>query len=151
MAESTHLMKPRPPVRAFALAALLVVLGAALAVLPDALHWPVALIVLGVVLIVAGLGLLWVAVNAMRTMRVRVVLDDQGFRVEGPGEPRQGSWTDITRVTRSPGRITLHRRDGGQTHLVVPRGGSADLAALGADIVRRLDASRGYRQSETTS
>lgn len=88
----------------------------------------------------------WLAINAVRAMQVRVVLDDAGYRVEGPGAPRAGLWADVTRVTRAPGRITIHLRDGSLTHLVVPHGGSADMAAIGADIVRRLDASRGYRQ-----
>ncbi len=146
MAETTHLVKPRPPVRAFGLAALLVVLGASLAVLADLLGWHVAVTVMGVVAILAGAGLVWLAINAVRAMQVRVVLDDAGYRVEGPGAPRAGLWADVTRVTRAPGRITIHLRDGSLTHLVVPHGGSADMAAIGADIVRRLDASRGYRQ-----
>lgn len=137
-------MAPAPPVRALAIAAGTVMVGAALAVAADSQRWWVGVTVLGVVLVVLGATLGAWALLAARRMRVRVLLDDTGFRVEGPGQQRSGSWAEITRVTRAAGRITLHQGEEQRVHLVVPRGGSADLDALAADIAHRMDASRGY-------
>ncbi|MEA4944417.1 MAG: hypothetical protein VB080_08255 [Propionicimonas sp.] len=144
MATTTHLMKPRPPLRAFGIAAVLAVVGIGFFALELAVHWHWALQVVGVVFLVLGLLLVVLALIVSRQQYATVELDNDGFRVVSPSSTRSGEWDDIVKVTRAAGRITLFRRDGSQIALVVPRGGSGDLNALGRDIADRLNAHRGY-------
>jgi hypothetical protein len=144
MDTTTHLMRPRPPVRAFGIAAILALLGIASFALPYFLDWSESLRVVGLVLLTLGVALAVIGVAAARRQSAAVVLDGHGFRVESPSGSHAGEWADVVKVTRSTGRITLHRRDGSQVAMVVPRGGSGDLNALGRDIASRLNAHRGY-------
>lgn len=144
MEATTHVMRPRPPLRAFGLAAFLALAGMGGFALQYFFSWDPALRVVGIVLLALGVALAIVGIAAARRQSAAVVLDKRGFRVESPNGSHTGEWADIIKVTRSTGRITLHRRDGSQVAMVVPRGGSGDLGALGADIAARLNASRGY-------
>ena len=141
---STHLMKPRPPVRAFGLAAALALVGVGFFMAPELLGWHSILRAIGIVFIVVCFAILALAVVAMQRRRVEIVLDDDGYRVIGPFGARTGSWADVVRVTRAAGQIVLYGRDNRRTTIVMPRGGAGDLDALGADIARHLDAHRGY-------
>lgn len=139
------MIRPRPPVRAFALAAVAVLLGAALLVAGSALGWGVVVTVIAVVVMVAGVALALVAIGAARRQAVTVSFDSDGFRVVPPaGETHAGPWTSVTKVTGAPGRLTLHQGDERRTHLIVPAGSDADLDAIAAAIGRHLDADRGY-------
>lgn len=144
MATTTHLMKPRPPLRAFGIAAVLAVVGIGFFALEIAMHWHWALQVVGVVFLVLAVALVAVAVAFSRRQHATVELDEDGLRVVSPSGTRSAEWDDIVKVTRAAGRINLFRRDGSQIALVVPRGGSGDLNALGRDIADRLNAHRGY-------
>ena len=135
----------RPPVRAFAVAAALAILGAVVAVLPVPGLWQTLLIILGLVLIVGAVGLVVAALTASRRQRVLVELGDSGYRVDGPGGVRSGQWADVTRVTASPGRITLHQGDDERVHLVAAGGQTPELDAIATAISKRLDAHRGYQ------
>ena len=95
--------------------------------------------------VVLAVTLVVVALAAARRMAVTVVLDDERLRVQGEGRTQSADWSDVVKVTRATGRITLHRRNGSRVALVLPRGGAGDLNALGVDIARRLDANRGYQ------
>ena len=141
---STHLMKPRPPVRAFGLAAVFALVGVGFFVAPDVLGWDRVLRAIGVVFIVLGFAILGLAVVAMQRMKVEIVLDDAGYRVIGPFGAKTGAWADVVRVTRAEGQILLYGRDNRRTVIVMPRGGVGDLDALGADIAQHLNAHRGY-------
>lgn len=144
MGTTTHVMKPRPPVAAFGVAAVFALVGIALFIAPDLFSWDPILRMIGLVFLAIGLLLLAISIGVARRPGAAVVLDERGFRVVGPQGARAGTWDDIIRVSRATGRIILYRRDGGRVSLVVPKGGSADLNALGADIAARLDANRGY-------
>lgn len=141
---STHLMKPRPPVRAFGLAAALALVGVGFFVTPELFSWPGGVRAIGIVFIVLGFVILALAVVTMQRMRVEIALDDVGYRVIGPFGARGGRWADVVRVTRAAGQLVLYGRDGRRTVIALPRGGAGDLDALGADIARHLDAHRGY-------
>ena len=144
MAATTHQVRQRPPLRALVLAAVLALVGILLLLMADLLDRQLALTALGVVGVVLGLALFAAAWFLARSMRVEVVLDDDGYRLAGPGRVEKGTWAGIGKVTLGGSRITLHRKDGTRVLLVVARGGRADLDALGRDIAGRLDADRGY-------
>jgi hypothetical protein len=137
-------MKPRPPVRAFGMAAALALVGVGFFMAPELFGWHSILRAIGIVFIVLGFAILALAIVAMQRMRVEIVLDDDGYRVIGPFGARTGSWAEVVRVTRATGRIVLYGRDDRRTTIAMPRGGDGDLDALGADIARHLDAHRGY-------
>ncbi|MFV0453288.1 MAG: hypothetical protein ACK5LS_13790, partial [Propioniciclava sp.] len=107
--------------------------------------WPGALVVLGIVLIVLGVALLGLAAAAAQRQEVTVVLDEDGYAVVEPAGTRRGRWEEVTRVTGVPGRITLHRSADERVVLVVAVDRSDQLDEVAADIARRLDAQRGYR------
>ena len=144
MAPTTHRVRQRPPLRALVLAASLMVVGSVLMLMADLLDWPPLLTGFGLVVLVAGLAVYAAAWWLARTMSVEVVLDDRGYRIQGPRVSEVGTWGEIGRVTRGDGWITIHRKDGSLAQLVVAPGGTADLDALGADFAHRLDADRGY-------
>lgn len=144
MAASTHQVRQRPPLRALGLAAVLMLVGLVLVLMAELLDSNVPLLVLGFVVIGLGLVLFGTSVWLARSMRVHVVLDDDGYVIQGRDASEAGKWADVGRVTRGNDRITLYHKDGTRVQLLVTRGGSADLDLLGADIARRLDASRGY-------
>ena len=144
MAADRFVITPRPPVRAFAVAALLAAGGAVVAVLPVEGALRVAVIVLGVLLIVAAAALLGAAFAASRRQQVVVELDEAGYRVDSPAGVRTGSWKDVTRVTTAPGRITLHQGADERVHLVAPQGQLPELDAIVKAVSEHLDADRGY-------
>ncbi|MFP5416189.1 MAG: hypothetical protein ACLGHZ_04825 [Actinomycetes bacterium] len=145
MSVEQFVIRPRPAVRAFAIAAVLALLGALVLVADSLWAWGVAAVVLAVLLVVAGVALAGLAVAAAARQRVTVELDDDGFRVLPlSGTGHEGRWSEVTRVTRAAGRLTLHSGDEKRIHLIAPSGSTADLDALGRAIGRRLDADRGY-------
>nr|WP_300148251.1 hypothetical protein [Propionicimonas sp.] len=144
MAPTTHEVRQRPPVRALALAGVLMVVGLVLMLMATLLDASLPLTVIGLVIIGLGLGLFAVSVWIARTMRVQVRLDEDGYAITARTTSQVGTWADVVRVTRGTDRITLHHKDGGGVQLVVARGRTDDLDALSSDIAARLDASRGY-------
>lgn len=138
-------MKPRPPVRAFAIAAVLAVVGAVLMLAGDMLKWGTVGLVIGLTVIGLGVVLGLAGVGAMMRMRVTVELDDEGFTVLGPEGERSGAWSDVLRVTQSTSgrKITFHNRDLSKLHLLSHSEG-VEMARLRAAIVEQLDANRGY-------
>ena len=144
MSTTTHILRLRPPVRTLALAAAFAVVGAVFVVAPEAFSWDVITRFIGLGFLVVCVLLLALAGFAMSRGRMRIELDDAGYRIEGGTGARPGNWADVVRVTRAEGQIVLYDRDGAATVLGRPRGGLGDLDSLGTDIARRLDASRGY-------
>lgn len=131
--------------RAFAVAAVLAVVGAIVILVGDQLGWGLAGLVVGLVVIGLGVVLALAGVGAMVRMRVTVEMDDVGFTVIGPDGERSGEWADVMRVTQSTSgrRITFHNRDLSKLHLVSHSEG-VEMARLKAAIAEHLDASRGY-------
>ena len=143
MTQTVHVISARPPLRALALGAVGTVVGLGLVLVGSLAGWAPATAA-GWVLVAVGLGLFVAAGVAARRARVRVVLDDAGYRLDGPGGTSSVDWADVSRVTRAPDRIVVYARDGGITELVAPPSSRADLDAIGADMARHLDANRGY-------
>lgn len=142
-----YVLRPRPPIRAFAMAAVLSLVGAGLLVgfgSRGVLGGQIAgWIVLGVGLLLGVIGLV-----SMRTMRVLVDLDDEGFRVHGPGVDKRSDWSSITKVVSADdgARLIFHHGAIERTHLWCPMGaGDPQMQALAEDVARRLDAANGYR------
>lgn len=144
-APDQFVIDPRPPVRAFAVAAVLALAGAGVAVIPAPGLGQTLLIILGLLCIVGAVALVVAAVTAARRQRVVVELGETGYKVDGPSGISTGTWTDVTRVTASPGRITLHQGDDERVHLVAATGQTPQLDAIASAISKRLDADRGYR------
>jgi len=144
VASTTHQIRQRPPLRALALAAVLMLVGLVLVLMAEILDSNLWLTVAGLIVVGAGLALFGTAWVSSRTSRVQVVLDEDGYVIKGRESALSGRWADVKRLTRGPDRITLHRGDGRRVQLVVPGGHPSELDDLGTDITRRLDADRGY-------
>ncbi len=95
-------------------------------------------------LLAGAVALLVVAWTTWRRMRVRVELTDEGYLIDGPDAHEEGRWADVTKVTQSPTTLVIHHGDEHRVRLVSQRGVTAELIHLTGDLVRRLDASRGY-------
>ena len=144
----TYTLKPRLPLRAFVLAAVLSVVGALLAVLAAAQGWHVAVLVVGIVLVVAAVLLVLGSMLSLRTMRTVVELDKDGFRVHGPGVDKHAKWPEVTRVALADegSRLVFSHGEVERTHLWCPGGASdPEFRALTQDVVKFLDENRGYR------
>ena len=138
------MIHPRPPVRAFAVAAVLALLGAGAVVVPVTGVAQTVLVVVGIVLLVLAALLLVLAFTSSRRQKVTVHLDESGYRVDSPSGVRLGAWADVRRVTTAPGRITLHQGDDERVHLVAPAGQLPQFEAIEQAISQRLDDDRGY-------
>ena len=145
MPATTHRVRQRPPLRALGLSAILMLVGVVVVLMAQLLEENLPLLVIGLVVIALGFALFGVSTWVARAMRVHVILDEDGYVLQGRDTTESGRWSDVGRVTRGSNRMTRHRKDGTRVQLVVARGAHADLDALGADIARRLDANRGYR------
>lgn len=146
MADVTqHTLRPAPPVRAFLIAALATLLGAVLAVAAHSQQWHVAVLVIAVIVLLAGLALLGAGIVALTRMTVRGELTDQGYEFRTPRGIRSGKWADTVQVLAGDhgSRLTFVNRDE-STVTIVPPLGDEDPAydALVRDITARLDASR---------
>lgn len=144
MAETTYTIQSRPPVRAFAVAAVGALLGAFLLVLALVEGWHVVVAVLGGLLLAAGLALLIVAYLSMQRLAVHLSLDESGYRLVGPGGRHDGRWADVSKVTQSEDgtHVTIYHGPVRRTHLLFARDDDA-LAAVLNDIRARLQAARG--------
>ncbi|MFT4215808.1 MAG: hypothetical protein QM619_01290 [Micropruina sp.] len=144
MSSRLHVLTPPLPLRAVALAAVLAIVGAVLIVLTSALDLLAALAVVGWLLLAGAVALLVVAAMSWRRMRVVVEFTDGGYRINGPESHEEGSWADVTKVTQAPTSLTIHHGPDRRVRLVSPRGVTAEMVHLTADLAKRLDASRGY-------
>ncbi|MGO4956846.1 hypothetical protein ACTQ49_06185 [Luteococcus sp. Sow4_B9] len=146
----TYVLKPRPPVRAFVIAAGMTLLGALLVSLATAKEAALLWVVLAAIILIAGLVLAAMAGWSMVTMRTFVDLDPKGYRIHGPGTDKSGTWGDVTKVTTSAqgSHLTLYHGEVGRTHLICPGGGEdEEMKALVAAVAQHLDADRGYGET----
>ena len=143
---ATYVVRPRPPVRAFVLAAVLSLIGAASITLAAAERWAQAWMWVSAVVLLAGVLLLVTALASMRRLRTYVDIDDEGWEVRAPGATRRGAWSDVTKVTITTdgSRLSMHHKGGARTHIVAPVP-TEEMQAMASDIAGRLDANRGYR------
>lgn len=147
MQDTQYIITPRAPVRGFFLAAVLCVLGAGVIVAAIALDWGPWIASAGGVVLFLGILLMIIGFIAIRARRSVLLFTDSGYKLEGPGGRRKGSWRGVTRVTQSRDRrrISIFNSRGGRTQLVFAPGAEAQFDELLKDMVRRLDHAKGYR------
>lgn len=143
MAETTYTIQSRPPVRAFVIAAVGALLGALLLVLAIAQGWHLVVAILGGVLLAAGVALLIVAFMSMQRLAVHLTLDDDGYRLVGPGDDHEGEWADVSKVTQSEDsvHVTIYHGSVRRTHLLFSRP-DAEIDRVLDDIKERLESRR---------
>ena len=136
------------PIRTFAIAALVAIIGAALTGGSRALGLGPVVLALGV----AGLGfavaLVLTAVILVSRLRSTLVLDTNGITLIRGRRTDRLAWSDIDRVNLAGRRLTFLTRQGSGTGFSVINPGSRTdptFASLVVAIRSRLDANRGYR------
>lgn len=124
MPEQTFFLKPEPPLRAFAIAAVLSLLGGLLLVLALQNGWHAVIQVLFGLMLAAGIALFVAAVVAMARLGVRITLTDEGYRVTGTNQTHEGKWIDVSKVTQAVqgAHITIYHGNVRRTHLIFPGG-----------------------------
>ncbi len=146
MAATTFSIAPRIPVRAFLIAALASILGAALLVLSLINTWHIAVVVLGAVLLVAGLALVVVALVAQKGSAAELTLDDDGYTLTTRAGEQWGRWAEVTRITRAAdgGQVNIHEGDDKRTRLQFHNVDRARIDEILDEMGIRLDAAKGY-------
>ena len=147
MAASMYTLVPRTAVRAFLIAAIASLVGAALLVLALGNYWHPALAVVGVVILAAGLVLLLVAFLAQRASLAELVLDDDGYTVVSRAGSRSGEWADVTRITRAVDghHVTIHEGEQKRTRLEFNNDNRAQIDEILQEMGVRLDTAKGYK------
>jgi hypothetical protein len=124
-------------------------IAAAMIVLGSALDLPQAVIIAGVTLMIFAVALAVVAVALTVRVRTTLILDPKSITIINGRRRRVVSWSSIEIVRRQGPRLLLITKpgSGADLTLVNPRTGSDVMfSALIAEIQKRLDADRGYRQ-----
>lgn len=147
MAATTFSIAPRVPVRAFLIAAVASIVGAALVVLSQLNAWHVVVLIVGAAILAAGLLLVVVALVAQRASAAELVLDDEGYALHSRAGKQAGSWADVTRITRNPdgARVSIHEGDEKRTLLQFNSVEQPRIEAILTEMGARLDAAKGYR------
>lgn len=145
MAETTYVIKPQPPVRAFVTAAVADLVGAVVLVVALSQGWHVAFAILGGLILVAGVALLVAAIVSINRFAARLTLTDEGYRLVGPGVDHAGEWADVSKVTQSQegSHVTIYHGSVRRTHLLFPGGDRAQIDQVLADVRARLQAAKG--------
>lgn len=139
----THVLTPRPPVRAYAIAAAAAVVGAVLIVAGSVT--PMApLRIAGTVLLVLGGALAILALIMVLRLSTTVIMDTDGLEVRRLGRRQRIPWAEVTSVKATRHHFIVVASSGG-TEFVNPRDGEdPTVVALMTAIRDRLDANRGY-------
>lgn len=148
---TTYTLRPQPPIRAFAVAAALSVLGAVLVIVCAAKHAAAIWMWLSVLIVVIGVALVIAGLLSMVRLRTYVDLTDDGYTVRAPNGIRSGKWDDVTKVTitHTGAHLTLYHGQVQRTHILAPGNIANDeMKALADDIAKRMDVNRGYRNIE---
>lgn len=124
MPERTFILRPRPPLRAFAIAAILSLVGAVMLVFSLQSDWHVVVTVLAVIALALGVVLFAMALVSMARLGVRISLTDEGYHVSGTNQEHSGAWTDVTKVTQAVhgAHVTIYHGNVRRTHLIFPGG-----------------------------
>ena len=135
-----------PPVRPLAIAAGTAVVGAVLLVLASVKGLPLAVSVLGGLLLVLGVALALTALVLTTRLRTEVRLYPAAITVLRRGQERSVSWREVREVSLDHPRLSLLTDDRATGLVVVnPRQASDPrFGALVAQVQQRLDADRGY-------
>lgn len=146
MAETTYVIKARPPLRAFAIAAVASLVGAVWLVLALTNQWPILSMVVACCVLGFGLFMVVAGLAAVQRQTVTLTLGDDGYRLEGASGEEGGDWDAVTRVTLAKDRslVTIHEGDTVRHHLVFRSASTTQLDEILADIGQRLDEANGY-------
>jgi hypothetical protein len=136
-------------VRSLAISAGAALIAAAMIVLGSALDLPQALIIAGLTLMMFAVALAVVAVALTVRLRTTLILDPESITIINGRRRRVVSWSSIEIVRRQGPRLFLITKPGSGSDLIVvnPRAEpDVMFSALIAEIQKRVDADRGYRQ-----
>lgn len=145
MAESTYVIKPPPPVRAFVIAAVASLLGAVGFVVALGQQWHLAVVILAVVIFALGIALFAGAWGFQLPNTTTITLDDDGYHAVGFARVLTGEWADVTRVSLSQDsarHLTIHHGTDRRSHLVLRTAPQSTVDELVADIQQRLAAAK---------
>jgi hypothetical protein len=134
-----------PPVRSLAISAGAALIAAAMIVLGSALDLPRVVIIAGAILMIFAV----VAVALTVRLRTTLILDPKSITIINGRRRRVVGWSTIDIVRRQGPRLLLITKPGFGADLTVvnPRAETDVMfSALIAEIQKRLDADRGYRQ-----
>lgn len=147
MEDTQHLIKPRPPVRAFAIAAVLSIVGAILLVFGLRNSLGVVLVILGALFLLLGVVLALTGITAMLRQRVTITLTEEGYELNSRHGVFQGEWEAVTRITQSKDgkHFTIHEGDEVRRHLIFAPGATLEVDEFLKDLAERLDHAKGYR------
>ena len=135
--------------RSLAISAGAALIAAAMIVLGSALDLPRFVIIAGATLMIFAVALAVVAVALTVRLRTTLILDPKSITIINGRHRRVVGWSSIDIVRRQGPRLLLITKPGSGADLTVvnPRAGNDVMfSALIAEIQKRLDADRGYRQ-----
>ena len=114
--------------RAFAIAAILSLLGAVFLVLSLQNAWHAVVVVLAAVVLALGIALFAMALVSMARLGVRITLTDEGYHVSGTNQEHSGGWADVSKVTQAVhgAHVTIYHGNVRRTHLIFPGGPAQD-------------------------
>jgi hypothetical protein len=124
-------------------------IAAAMIVLGSALDLPEVVIIAGVILMVFAVALAVAAIALTVRLRTTLILDPESITIINGRRRRVVGWSTIDIVRRQGPRLLLITKPGGGSDMAVvnPRAeNDVVFSALIAEIQKRLDADRGYRQ-----
>jgi hypothetical protein len=137
-------------VRSLAISAGAAVIGAATIVLGSALDLPRVVPIAGVGLMIFAVALAVLALVLITRLRTTLVLDPESITIIKGRRRRVVPWSTIDTVRRQGPRLLLITKpEGGASDATVVNPGAetdATFSALIAEIQKRLNADRGYRQ-----
>lgn len=141
----SYVLRPRPPIRALAIASLAALVGAVLTVLAGALDLPGAVLLLGAVVLAMALALAVASLVLTARLRSTISLDPTGLKLSRGPQRVDLAWGDISAVDLTADSIVLRTKDDGRTEVPNPRGISDPVVSRMLNAVREaLDADRGY-------
>jgi hypothetical protein len=147
--ESQFVLTAQLPVRSLAISAGAAVIAAAMIVLGNALDLPQFIVIAGVGLMIFAVLLAVVALVLTRRLRTILILDASSITILNGRRRQVLPWSMIEVVRRRGSRLLLITKPEGGRDVTVfnPRAeGDATFAALIAEIQKRLNTDRGYRQ-----
>jgi hypothetical protein len=147
--ESQFVLTAQLPVRSLAISAGAAVIAAAMIVLGNALDLPQFIVIAGVGLMIFAVLLAVVALVLTRRLRTTLILDATSITILNGRRRQVLPWSMIEVVRRQRSRLLLITKPEGGRDVTVfnPRAeGDATFAELIAEIQKRLNTDRGYRQ-----
>jgi hypothetical protein len=147
--DARFVLAPPPPIRSFAISAVVAVVSAVVIVVGTALQLPQVVVIIGIGLITFAVALAVVALAFTVRLRTTLILSPQSITIVKGRRHRVIPWSMIDRVKMQGARLRLitKREDGPDATVHNPRPTTdAAFSALITEIQKRLDADRGYQR-----